>query len=118
MLSYLDNSEASKVSTKELKEQVLSPNHTSVNIVRIVRQARSEKHNKIVPDLQQTRSTRDPSRQYGEVGGASDTAHDSGAGECLDLSDAIKQLSEKQEIVGYSDGEQDESAESRLLKNS
>ena len=82
-----------------VKEQVLSPNEPSVNTERIVRQARSEKHQKIVPDLQQTRSTRDLCRQYGKMGGASDTAHDSGAVECLDLSEAIKQLREKQEML-------------------
>ena len=43
MLSHLDNSEALKVSTEELKEQVLSPNEPSVNIERIARPARSEK---------------------------------------------------------------------------
>ena len=78
--SYQHNSEALKVSTKELKEQVLSPNEPSVNMERIVRQARSEKHKKSFPDIQRTRSTRDPSRQCGEIGGASDNAHDSGAG--------------------------------------
>ena len=43
MLKYLEDSEALKVSTRELKEQVLSPNEPSVNIVRVARQARSEK---------------------------------------------------------------------------
>ena len=47
MLSYLDNSEASTVSTKELKEQVLSPTEPSVNIERIARQARREEHKKL-----------------------------------------------------------------------
>ena len=59
MLSYLDNSEALKVSTKELKEQVLSPNEPSVDIERIVRQARSETHKKCSrspTDKEQTRS--------------------------------------------------------------
>ena len=37
MLSYLDKSEALKVSTEELKEQILSPYEPSVNIERIVR---------------------------------------------------------------------------------
>ena len=46
-LRYLDESEGLKVSTKELKEQVLFPNETRVNIERIVRQARSEKHKKL-----------------------------------------------------------------------
>ena len=40
MLSYLDKSEASKVSTKELKEQVPSPNEPNVNFDRIARQAK------------------------------------------------------------------------------
>ena len=48
MLSCLDNSEALKLSTTELREQVLSPNEPSVNIERIVRQARSEKHKKLI----------------------------------------------------------------------
>ena len=46
MLGYLDNSEALKVSIKELKEQVLSPNEPSFDSERIVRQARSETHKK------------------------------------------------------------------------
>ena len=41
MFSYLENSESLKVSTKELKDQILSPNESSV-----MRQARSEKHKK------------------------------------------------------------------------
>ena len=71
VLSYLDNSAALKVSTKELKEHVLSPNEPSVNIGRIVRQARSEKTQEILPDLQQ----QDLSRQYGEMGGAFEYAY-------------------------------------------
>ena len=47
IFSYLDNSEALKVSTNELKEQVLSPNEPSVTMERIVRQARSEKPHEI-----------------------------------------------------------------------
>ena len=49
MLSYSDNSEALKVSTKELKEQVLSPNEPSVNMERIVRQAREVKSTRNCP---------------------------------------------------------------------
>ena len=47
MLKYLEDSEALKVSTRELKEQVLSPNESSAGIVRIARQARSEKSKKL-----------------------------------------------------------------------
>ena len=47
MLSYLDKSEALKASTKELKEQVQSPNGPSVDIERIAREARSEKRKKL-----------------------------------------------------------------------
>ena len=43
MLKYLEDSEAMKVSTRELKEQVLSPDESTGDIVRIARQARSEK---------------------------------------------------------------------------
>ena len=67
MLKYLEDREALKVSTRELKEQVLSPDESSVSTVRIVRQARSEKSKKVVRDFQ-TRSKRGPHRQYGEMG--------------------------------------------------
>ena len=43
MLKYSEDSEAMKVSTRELKEQVLSPDESTVKKVRIARQARSEK---------------------------------------------------------------------------
>ena len=80
MLSYLDNNEASKISTQELKEQVLSPNEPSVNMERIVRQARSEKHKKLFQIFSRKGAKRDPSRQYGEMGGAFENAESSGAG--------------------------------------
>ena len=70
MFSYLDISEAFSVSIKELKEQVLSPNEPSVTMGHIARQATSERTQAIVPYLRQTRSKRDLSRQYGEMGGA------------------------------------------------
>ena len=47
MLKYLEDSEVMKVSTRELKDQVLSPDESTVNIVRIARQARSEKEKKL-----------------------------------------------------------------------
>ena len=43
MLSYLDNSEALKVSAKELEEHVLAPNEPSVETELILRQTRGEK---------------------------------------------------------------------------
>ena len=42
MLKYLEDSEALKVSTRERKEHVLSPDESNVRKVRIARQARSE----------------------------------------------------------------------------
>ena len=80
VLSQLHNSEALEVSTKELKEQVLSPNEPSVNIERIAGQARSEKRKKLFLVDQQTRSKQDPSRQCGEMGGASENVDSSGEG--------------------------------------
>ena len=47
MLKYLEDSEVLKVSTRELKQQVLSPDKSSVSTVRIARQARSEKSEKL-----------------------------------------------------------------------
>ena len=72
MLKYLEGSEALKVSTRELKEQVLSPNEPSVTIVRIARQARRI--------FQQTRSERDPGRLYGEMRGTLQNAEFIGEG--------------------------------------
>ena len=42
MFQYSEDSEVTKVSTRELKERVLSQNESSVDIVRIARQARNE----------------------------------------------------------------------------
>ena len=39
-----EDSEVTKVSTSELKEQILSPSESSVKIVRIARQARKRKN--------------------------------------------------------------------------
>ena len=47
MLKYLEDSEVLKVSTRELKEQVLFPDESSVSFVRIARQARSENSKKL-----------------------------------------------------------------------
>ena len=47
MLKYLEDSEVLKLSTRELKEQVLSPDESSIRKVRIARQARSEKSKKL-----------------------------------------------------------------------
>ena len=46
MLRYLEDSESLKVSTGDLKEQVRSPDESSVNTERIARQARSEQSKK------------------------------------------------------------------------
>ena len=58
MLRYLEDSESLKVSTGDLKEQVRSPDESSVNTERIARQPRSEKSKKFSrsPDKEQTRS--------------------------------------------------------------
>ena len=56
MLNDLEDSEVMKVSTRELKEQVLFPDESSVKKVRIVRQTRSEKSKKVVAK-ERTRSS-------------------------------------------------------------
>ena len=98
MLKYLEDSEALKVSTRELREQVLSPNEPSVNIVRIARQARSEKHKKLFQIF---------SRQGAkEIPVASVARWEEYLRmlkvlqrECLQLSEAIENLSEKPELL-------------------
>ena len=69
-----------KVSTKELKEQDLSPNGRCANIERIVRQARSEKCKNMFQIFSRQRSKRDPCRQCGEMGGAFENVDSSGEG--------------------------------------
>ena len=55
MLHNSEDSEVTKVSTRELKEQVLSPRELSVNIVRFARQARNEEKQPAISNFQ-TRS--------------------------------------------------------------
>ena len=47
MLSYLDNSEALKVDSKELEDQVPAPNEPRVDIDHIAVQARGEQHQRL-----------------------------------------------------------------------
>ena len=47
MLKFLEDRECTKVSTRELEEQLLSPNESRVNVVRTARQARNEKKEKL-----------------------------------------------------------------------
>ena len=75
MLKYLEDSEVLKVSTRELKEQVLSPDESCA-----LRGRREVEKQTVVPGFQ-TRSKRGPLCQYGLVGGAS--ANVGGAGETL-----------------------------------
>ena len=59
MLSYLDNSEALKVDTRELEDHVLAPNEPRVDIDHTVRDARgaqSERLFQILADKEQKRS--------------------------------------------------------------
>ena len=47
MLKYLEDREITKVSTRELEEEVLCPNEPRINVVRIARLARNEKKEKL-----------------------------------------------------------------------
>ena len=98
MLNCLDEGEALKASTRELKEQVLSPDESSFSIVRIARQARSEKSKKLFQIC---------SRQ-----GANEIVVASMARweerlrivvvlerECLALREEVEHLNEKQEVL-------------------
>ena len=89
MLKSWEDSEALKVSTRD----------KSCLQMRIARQARSEKSKKLFQIFEQTRSKRDPSRQYGETGGAFENIGCSGEGECLALGEEVEHLNEKQEVL-------------------
>ena len=69
-VSYLDESEALKASTKELKEQVLSPNESNVSIVRSARQARSAKRKKLFQIFSRQGANEILVASCGEMGGA------------------------------------------------
>ena len=98
MLSYLDNSEASKVGTKEMEEHALALNEPSVDREHIVRHARGEKHKKC--------SSSSGDKGAKEILVASVARWEEHLRmltvlerECLDLSEAIEHLSEKQELL-------------------
>ena len=80
MPSYLDDSEALKVDTKELEDHVLAPHEPRVDIDHVARQARGEQHQRWFQILKQSRSKREPDCQYGKMGGALENAHRCGAG--------------------------------------
>ena len=51
MSKYSVDREVTKVNTRELKEQILSPSESSVKIVRIARQARKRKSKMLFQNL-------------------------------------------------------------------
>ena len=61
-------------------------------------QGRSENSTKDVPVFQQIRNERDPSRQYGEMGGAFGMLSVLER-ECLELREEVEHLNEKQEVL-------------------
>ena len=67
MLKYLEDSEITKVSTRELEELVLSPNEPRINVVRIAGLARNEKKEKLFQIFRQ---------REGEVSNASKATWD------------------------------------------
>ena len=83
-----------EVSTTELKDQVLSPNEPSVNVVRIAKQARSEKSEKLFQIFSR--------RGANEMRVASMARFESVecAGECIPgLREQVEHLSENQEVL-------------------
>ena len=98
MLCYLDNSGTMKVDCEDLKEQALSPSERSVDVESIVRQARSEQNKKLFQIFQKSGSTRNPSHQYGEMGGTLENAYSSGEG-MPRARWQLKKLAEKQEVL-------------------
>ena len=98
MLSYLDNREALKVGTKELEDHVLAPSEPRVEIDHTARQARGKQHEKLFQILIR--------RGAKEILVASVATWEEHLRmlivleqKCLDLSEAIQQLSEKQELL-------------------
>ena len=98
MLSYLDNSEALKVDTKELEDHVLAPCEPRVDIDHIARQARGEQRQRLfqIFSRQGAKGILVASVARWEEHLRMLTVLER---KCLDLSEAIEQLSEKQELL-------------------
>ena len=98
MPSYLDNSEALKVDTEELEDHVLAPSEPSVDIEHTARQARGEQRQRLfqIFSRQRAKEILVASVARWEVHLRMLTVLER---ECLDLSEAIGQLSEKQELL-------------------
>ena len=98
LLKHLEDSEASKASTKELKERVMPPNEPSVTIERIARQARSGKRKKLfqIFSRQGTNEILVASMERWEEYLRMFIVLER---ECMELKGAIGLLSEKQELL-------------------
>ena len=55
MLKYLEDSEDLRVSLRELKEQLESPEEAGISFMQIAQQARNERGKKVLPDLRARR---------------------------------------------------------------
>ena len=53
IIKFWEDSESTKVSTRDLEEQLLSPNESRANVVRIARQARNERKQKLLQIFRQ-----------------------------------------------------------------
>ena len=97
MLNVWEDSEVMKVSTRALKERVLCPDESSVNIVRIARQARSEMGKKLFHIF------RPGEKEVVIVGVARWEKQLKGLvvleRHCLALREEVKHLSERQEVL-------------------
>ena len=96
-MKYLEDTEALKVSTREVKEHVLSPDESNVNKVRIARQARSENSKKLFQIFRQGANEipvasvarwEEPLRMLVVL-----------ERECLALREEVEHLNKKQEVL-------------------
>ena len=78
MPSFLDNSEASKVDTKELEDHVLAPNEPRVDTDHIARQARGAQHQRWWFQIFSRQGAKEILVQCGKMGRASENAHSFG----------------------------------------
>ena len=97
MLKHLEDTEAFKVSTRDLKEQFFSPDESNdISIVRVARQARSEKSKKLFQIFRQGTNVLIASMARWEE-------HSRGLvvleRHCLALREEVVHLSEKQEVL-------------------
>ena len=97
LLKFFEDSEAAKVSIRELEEQVLFPNESRINTVRIARQARNDRRKNLFQIFRQGENEvliAGKARWDAQLKGLIELER-----RCLTLREEVEHLSERQEVL-------------------